>query len=1029
MKGTVDSKIPSSFLTIILFKVILFFFLFCAVSHADVLTLAWDPPSQEPELVYTLCYGTSSQSYPTCIDAGNQTSATVDNIEPGIPYYYAVTASNQYGESDFSQEIEHTIPLSTNDSDNDGDGKTEAQGDCDDSDPTVNPDADEICGDGIDQNCDGNDLVCSADPEDIDGDNDGFTENQGDCDDSDPTVNPSADEICGDGTDQNCDGNDLVCPEDPEDIDDDNDGFTENQGDCDDSDPTINPGADEICGDGIDQDCNGSDLTCVDVNVDTDGDGLSDTDEISIYGTNPNKADSDGDGVDDGTEINSGSNPLISDNNNTGYGGLEILNLSAVSGNYYEVISSGAQIGDLVYIDRKYTIQGLPVSLENAIYVQTANNDKQSDGNDFLSFLTTKDVVVYLAHDYRIDPKPDWMADFSSSGTQVITSDTRFDVYYKYYPAGTITLGGNYGTSANSMYTLFIAEDNSNNTSLSDSDKDGFTENEGDCNDSDANVHPGAFEKCSDGIDQDCSGADLVCPDDNELIKQAEDGVISGAFEIVEDSSASGGYYVHVPNRTGTRYDGPDSTHKIIYTFNVPATGTYKIKGAVYAARGSDDSFWVQVNDSPADGYLWDVVRNTSFQTDYVNDRDGADPVEVSLSAGFNTVSVYLREDGTRLDTIELEPVAIISSDIDDDEDGYLEAQGDCDDTDPSINPGAIEICGDGKDQDCDGSDLDCLDVNIDTDEDGLADFEELNTYNTDPNKADTDGDGYSDGEEILKGSDPLLIESSPDSALPNIEAGEVSVDHNWSFVSFSGDYTDPVVIAGAASLNGSQPTTVRLRNVTNKGFEIRLQEWEYLDGTHVKESVGYLVMESGQYRLNDGTLIEAGSFNTKTPATFERVNFQRSFNRQPVVFATISSVNDPDTIVTRLRNVDSSGFDLKLQEQEANAGDHQAEVISYLAWEPSAGIIDRFIFQVGLTADEVTHNLHTIGFNFDFDHLPVFLCDMQTTDGGDTANLRWQNKDELAVDVLVDEEQSNDEEVNHITEVVGFIGIVDSAK
>jgi len=44
----------------------------------------------------------------------------------------------------------------------------------------------------------------------------------------------------------------------------------------------------------------------------------------------------------------------------------------------------------------------------------------------------------------------------------------------------------------------------------------------------------------------------------------------------------------------------------------------------------------------------------------------------------------------------------------DSDSDGYTIAEGDCDDLDPDLNPGSIEYCGDGIDQDCDGSDLPC---------------------------------------------------------------------------------------------------------------------------------------------------------------------------------------------------------------------------------------------------------------------------------------------------------------------------------
>lgn len=46
-----------------------------------------------------------------------------------------------------------------------------------------------------------------------------------------------------------------------------------------------------------------------------------------------------------------------------------------------------------------------------------------------------------------------------------------------------------------------------------DRDGDGFSPNQGDCDDDDSAVHPEATEICGDGIDQDCSGADLACPE------------------------------------------------------------------------------------------------------------------------------------------------------------------------------------------------------------------------------------------------------------------------------------------------------------------------------------------------------------------------------------------------------------------------------------------------------------------------------------------------------------------------------------
>lgn len=55
-----------------------------------------------------------------------------------------------------------------NDQDDDGDGYSEVEGDCDDNNPDIYPDANDICGDGIDQDCSGSDLICTVAGDDDD---------------------------------------------------------------------------------------------------------------------------------------------------------------------------------------------------------------------------------------------------------------------------------------------------------------------------------------------------------------------------------------------------------------------------------------------------------------------------------------------------------------------------------------------------------------------------------------------------------------------------------------------------------------------------------------------------------------------------------------------------------------------------------------------------------------------------------------------------------------------------------------------
>lgn len=155
----------------------------------------------------------------------------------------------------------------------------EESGDCNDQDVSINPGVPEICADSIDNNCDGQtDEGCTPPPADctptvyhldLDGDGYGgtlkdvtacvppsdlYVTDGSDCNDNNHTINPGAVEICNDGIDNDCDGElDENCITPPEDKD--GDGYTVDE-DCDDNNAAVHPGAEEVC-DGLDNDCNG----------------------------------------------------------------------------------------------------------------------------------------------------------------------------------------------------------------------------------------------------------------------------------------------------------------------------------------------------------------------------------------------------------------------------------------------------------------------------------------------------------------------------------------------------------------------------------------------------------------------------------------------------------------------------------------------------------------------------------------------------------------------------------------------------
>ncbi|MHC4214679.1 MAG: putative metal-binding motif-containing protein, partial [Planctomycetota bacterium] len=93
--------------------------------------------------------------------------------------------------------------------------------DCDDSNPDINPGASEVCDNGLDDDCDGqsdcDDSDCGCPDLDLDGygafEHPCCPNADIDCNDSDADINPGAMEVCDNGLDDNCDG--LVDGNDP----------------------------------------------------------------------------------------------------------------------------------------------------------------------------------------------------------------------------------------------------------------------------------------------------------------------------------------------------------------------------------------------------------------------------------------------------------------------------------------------------------------------------------------------------------------------------------------------------------------------------------------------------------------------------------------------------------------------------------------------------------------------------------------------------------------------------------------------
>lgn len=619
------------------------------------------------------------------------------------------TPSQTPSEASATPDPGNESPTPVPQTDEDRDGVSVEAGDCNDNAANIFPGATEVAYDGIDQDCDGEDLT------DYDGDGyDTFQLPGGDdCNDTQASVNPGAEEVA-DGIDNNCNG---LIDEGIDSVDNDGDGVSEQDGDCNDLDPAVNPNAAEVAYDGIDQDCSGSDL------VDVDQDGFA--------------------GGSFGADCDD-------DNPNTYPGASEYAD--GEDNDCDELIDDG---------------------LDNTDDDLDGYSELNGDCDD--TDPATRPGGEEIAYDGK---------DQDCSGADL--QDVDADGY----------LGGTQGNDCNDARDDInpgVAEipydgvdQDCSGSDESDLDNDGFLAVEAggtDCDDEEVTVFQGAPEVPYDGIDQDCDNADLTDVDgDGFESSQVEGGtdcqdtamdINPGSLEVCDGKD----------NNCDSVVDSDAQDRVIFYTdsdadgFGDPATFNLACAVAPGLASNDDDCNDQAALINPSAVEVCDQQDNNcnlqvdeGVQTTYYADLDGdsyGDPnssrQSCSVPAGYvsdqsdcndgsNTINPTASEscngvdDNCNQQTDEgVTTTFYLNADADgygipnkttqacSVPEGYASNSTDCKDTNDQINPGASERCN-SVDDNCNGT----VDENV------------ISVY-----YKDADGDGFGDKNNALSTCNP----------------------------------------------------------------------------------------------------------------------------------------------------------------------------------------------------------------------------------------------------------------------------------
>ncbi len=262
------------------------------------------------------------------------------------------------------------------------------------------------------------------------------------------------------------------------------------------------------------------------------------------------------------------------------------------------------------------------------------------------------------------------------------------------------------------------------------------------------------------------------------------------------------------------------------------------------------------------------------------------------------------------------------------------------------------------------------------------------------------------------------------------------NVGDTWTTASLEQSYTDPVAVCSVKYVNNTLPVVVRMQNLAVNSFQIRLQNPS--GAASVADDVHCLVVESGQWTLPDGRLIEAQHYTSTVTAakgswTAETQSYLNGYSK-PVVLGQVMTTNDANWSTfwnqgaSRTAPPNSDSLQTGKEVAEDTNVVRVDEEIGFIVIEQGVGTANGLTYEATLGADTVRGlNVAAVDYSFNqsFSEAPeVAIVTMAGMDGNNGAWAMLRGADALTqttITTVVDEDQISDSERTHTTEQVGY--------